>query len=561
MIVKPHGKSIVNFFLCTILFLLYYEQTVGQDSPYTKYYKDSTSVIRPANVRRDYIISEPLYNKQNRNRIAQIVDGQIDAAIVHFQNYLDEENPYDLEAMYGLAMAYTQKGVMEEAMYYVNLAIKYGLPFERFLAGPRELLKPLVQSDSFQVLSKEYERELLHGPMLGCVTSRSAKFWVRTANEVPVQVFVSSSEKMVSPLLSPVVQTKSHQDYTAVVSVNNLKPNTRYYYTLSMDGKMVPEQWSFQTFPEDREKTKFRIGFGGGAAYSLNHERMWQTIASHHLLAFFFLGDNEYIDNPTRPAVQQYCYYRRQSRPEFKELISSTSIYAIYDDHDFTINDGWGGPEIHYPEWKIPVWRVFQNNWNNPSYGGGEDQPGCWFELSIGDVDFFFLDGRYYRTDPEEENPTMLGPVQEEWLFNKLKTSRATFKVIVSPVQWSFGAKPGSLDSWEGYKQEREETFSFIEMNRIEGVFLISADRHRSDVWKIERENGYTLYEFESSRLTNIHTHKIMPGALFSYNAKCSFGLLSFDTTDKDPEVVYQIINIDNEVIHTFILKRSQLRF
>jgi alkaline phosphatase D len=90
-------------------------------------------------------------------------------------------------------------------------------------------------------------------------------------------------------------------------------------------------------------------------------------------------------------------------------------------------------------------------------------------------------------------------------------------------------------------------------------VILISADRHRSDIWKIDRPNGYPLYEFESSKLTNIHTHKVMPGSLFGYNKKCSFGLLQFDTTIPDPQVTYKIINIDNEVIYTFSLKRSQL--
>jgi hypothetical protein len=50
-----------------------------------------------------------------------------------------------------------------------------------------------------------------------------------------------------------------------------------------------------------------------------------------------------------------------------------------------------------------------------------------------------------------------------------------------------------------------------------------------------------------------------MPGALFGYNKKCSFGLLTFDTTITDPEVTYQIINIDDEVIRELSLKKSQL--
>ena len=233
----------------------------------------------------------------------------------------------------------------------------------------------------------------------------------------------------------------------------------------------------------------------------------------------------------------------------------------MWDDHDFTTNDSWGGPEIREPAWKIPVWRIYRENWNNPSYAGGESQPGCWFSFSIADVDFFMLDGRYYRTDPKIEHPSMLGPIQKEWLFNELKSSQGTFKVLASPVPWAYGAKPGSLDPWQGYKEEREEIFSFLEDNRIEGVILISADRHRSDLWKIERPDGYDFYEFESSRLTNIHHHKVMPESLFGYNEKCSFGQLIFDTTKSDPQVTYEIININNELIYTFELRKSQLTF
>ncbi|MCH8119743.1 MAG: alkaline phosphatase D family protein [Planctomycetes bacterium] len=498
------------------------------------------------------------YKKLNRDAISQIVDGKYDTAIEHFEDYLGK-HPKDLESMYGLAVAYAQKQDTAKAIVYVEQALDEGLPFSRFLAGPRDLLKPLADSAEFKALAKKHNAELLHGPVLGCVTDTSAKFWVRTANEVPVQVIIGVSGKTGSIIKSDVVKTSQAKDFTAVVTVRGLKPDSRYYYKLLVDGVRQPRLWSFRTFPVSGNKARFNIGFGGGAGFTPQYERMWDTIATHNLPAFLLLGDNVYIDNPTRQAVQQYCYYRRQSRPEFRDFVASTAIYAIWDDHDFTTNDAGGGPEIYTPKWKIPVWRTFTNNWNNPYYAGGENQPGCWFDFSIGDVDFFMLDSRYYRTKSKVKNPSMLGDAQKKWLFKKLKSSKATFKVLASPVPWAFGAKPGSRDPWQGYKAEREEIFSFLEANKIDGVILISADRHRSDIWKIDRPNGYPLYEFESSKLTNIHTHKVMPGSLFGYNKKCSFGLLRFDTAIPDPQVTYKIINIDNEVIYTFSLNRSRL--
>jgi alkaline phosphatase D len=500
------------------------------------------------------------YKRAPTQDMSNIVDGKCPLAINRATEYL-EEHPDDLEALYVLAAAYARMGDNGMALIHARKAVAAGLPIERFVAGPRSLFAPLTASKAFQEFAEGRVHELMHGPLLGCVTDSSASVWVRTAGETTVTVRVSTSEDMSAPVRVQGTTGKAH-DFTVVIAIPGLVANRRYYYTVQAGEDEAAGPWGFRTFPKAGSPAAFDIGFGGGAGYTPEHEHMWDTIRSHELVAFLQLGDNVYIDNPTRPAVQQYCYYRRQSRPEYRAFTAATAIFAIWDDHDFTINDGHGGPEVDKPDWKIPVWRLYMDNWNNPYYGGGESHPGCWHDLSIADVDFFMLDGRYYRTNPKDstiERQSMLGPVQKQWLFEKLKASKGTFKVLASPVPWAFDTKPGSLDPWDGFKEEREEIFSFLEQSGIDGVILISADRHRSDAWRIERPDGYDLYEFESSRLTNIHTHEVMPGCLFGYNEKCSFGKLSFDTTKPDPVVTYTIVNIDNEVIHTLSLKRSEL--
>ena len=181
------------------------------------------------------------------------------------------------------------------------------------------------------------------------------------------------------------------------------------------------------------------------------------------------LGDNVYIDTPQVPETQQYCYYRRQSRPEYRHLVSSTAVFAIWDDHDFTTNDAEGGPDIDRPAWKRDVWRTFRQNFVNPAYGGGEERPGCWFSCRMADVDFFLLDGRYYRSRKAE---SMLGQAQKAWLLAALKRSSATFKVICSDVPVTPDVKPGSKDTWDGFPDERAEIFRCIDENRIRGALL-----------------------------------------------------------------------------------------
>ncbi len=175
------------------------------------------------------------YKQQNREAISQIVDGKHDKAIKHFENYL-KKHPEDLESMYGLAVAYTQKNDIVKAVSYTREAIDAGLPFSRFLAGPRDLLKPLTDSAEFKQLAKKHSAanvaELLNGPLLGSVTDSTAKIWVRTANEVPVQVAICKVENRDSLIKSPIVRTDKNKDFTAVITVEGLKPDTPYWYSL-----------------------------------------------------------------------------------------------------------------------------------------------------------------------------------------------------------------------------------------------------------------------------------------------------------------------------------------
>ena len=105
--------------------------------------------------------------------------------------------------------------------------------------------------------------------------------------------------------------------------------------------------------------------------------------------------------------------------------------------------------------------------------------PGCYFTHKYGDhVEFFFLDTRYYR---EPSMPQMLGSEQLAWFKAKLKASKAAFKVICSSVPMPPCVKPGSKDTWDGHVAEREGIFKFIADEKLDGVFVLAANRHRSD--------------------------------------------------------------------------------
>ena len=332
--------------------------------------------------------------------------------------------------------------------------------------------------------------------------------------------------------------------------------------------KLDAKTWPWErTLPntslkKDEASDRFTIAFGGGAGYVPENERIWDTIGKIEPRALILLGDNVYIDDPMTPEMQLFHYYRRQSQPEWSRLAKKVPIYGIWDDHDFTTNDGWGGPAVDEPKWKREVWKIFKDNYDNPYYGGGEKQPGCWFDFWIGKVHFVLIDGRYYRESPKSKNPSMLGSAQMRWLKDSLKKP-ATFKVLCTNVPMTPNVKPGSKDTWDGYARERELIFRFIAEQKIPGVVILSADRHRSDAYKINTkiEGMYSLYEWQSSRLTNQHVHGLIKHSLFGYNEKQSYGRVDFDLKNEDPTIKYSVVNIDGKPVHSMTLKRSDLQF
>lgn len=103
-------------------------------------------------------------------------------------------------------------------------------------------------------LGQESNR-ITHGPILGRLTPYSVGVWGRTAAPSTIRVRYGTSPDRVEEITAPVGTEYAH-DNTAWVPLENLKPNTRYYYELI--GPVDPERGtgpvehlsgSFRTLP------------------------------------------------------------------------------------------------------------------------------------------------------------------------------------------------------------------------------------------------------------------------------------------------------------------------
>ena len=242
------------------------------------------------------------------------------------------------------------------------------------------------------------------------------------------------------------------------VKLDKLRPDTRYLFDVSVDGKKEPgRSGEFQTAP--------KMGAPGSMRVAITScMKIGQPLGSwKHLLAqepdlHLTLGDTHYADT-TDPAVQWRHHLRYRRLPEFAEVIRNVPTYAMWDDHDYGPNNSDGTEPGK--DRSLQGWNQF---WANPKAGTPE-VPGAFYKFQRGEVEFFMVDGRYHRspdTAPDDEKKRMLGDEQFAWLLEGLKASKAKFKVIASGST----LQHSKVDGWLIYTFSRHRLFDSLKSLR-----------------------------------------------------------------------------------------------
>ena len=251
------------------------------------------------------------------------------------------------------------------------------------------------------------------------------------------------------------------------------------------------------------------------------------------------LGDNHYGNSPDLEK-QRRAYHGQRMSVGFREFTRRTPTYAVWDDHDFGPNDS-DGTQVG----KEGPLHAFLEQWANPSYGE-PDNPGVYFKFSRGDVDFFMTDGRYYR-DPNNQtnNPakTMLGARQLAWLKQSLAESKARVKVLASGGEWQ---SYGTADSWTSFPRERDEIFDWIRARQIEGVILISGDRHFTAAYQVQKR----FVEVTSGPIGgNTSDSRVSPEMFMNHNKGRFYCVYDVDTTRPEPSLTIEIYRVSMGLI------------
>ncbi|MBM4298528.1 MAG: hypothetical protein FJ143_12390, partial [Deltaproteobacteria bacterium] len=231
-------------------------------------------------------------------------------------------------------------------------------------------------------------------------------------------------------------------------------------------------------------------------------------------------------------------YRANRSDPSSQHCFSSTSVYALWDDHEVA-ND-------YLPNHPLaPVGRkAFLDYW--PMRRTASEPERIFHSVRWGrSVELFLLDSRQYR-DPSKE--TLLGQRQREWLLDGLAKSTATFKFIATAVPMAGGGS----DRWDGYPRERQQLLDFINQKRLSGVIFLSADLHYAAITKIPK--GGELIDITAGPLAaplNRVTNGTHPRYEFFLAENFNFGKITIDPKSDANLALLEFVDQDNRVFHT----------
>jgi alkaline phosphatase D len=280
-----------------------------------------------------------------------------------------------------------------------------------------------------------------------------------------------------------------------------------------------------------------RIGFGSCNDLT-RPQAFWAHIIERKPEVFLFLGDNAYLDYGD-------TYAELGAVPGFQQLLGIARPFAIWDDHDFGLNDG-GAAFAGKDSFK----KKFLDFWGPlgavPADSPRRTRAGNYDVAFLGQtgrrIQLILIDNRYFKGTPP--SGTVLGDAQWQWLADAL-ASPADLRIIMSGIE-AVGSSTAS-EGWAQFPAEQQHLYDVIKASQARGVLIVSGDKHYAEISRRDVGLGYPLYDFTSSSLTASNSYapqdNIYRDTPTSANQNHNFGLLTIDWASADVPVNVQIID------------------
>jgi alkaline phosphatase D len=238
------------------------------------------------------------------------------------------------------------------------------------------------------------------------------------------------------------------------------------------------------------------IGFGSCIDASRAHPLLGEAARREQDL-FIFLGDNVYADART-PSRFEEAYAELAESEQFRRLQSVSRTLAIWDDHDYGLNDSGAGYRL-----KQASEEAFLDFWEVPEGDPRRERPGIYTAGRFGPpgrrVQILLLDTRRFRSpllrgnqapEGEHQGPyrrnrdpqaTLLGEAQWRWLQGELEKP-ADLRIIASSIQVL--VEHHGWEGWANFPEEQERLFALLRRTGAaeDPLLFISGDRHFGEI-------------------------------------------------------------------------------
>ncbi|MGJ3233607.1 alkaline phosphatase D family protein [Marivirga sp.] len=313
-----------------------------------------------------------------------------------------------------------------------------------------------------------------------------------------------------------------------------------------------------QSFEFDSKET-LTLAFGSCNRQNLE-QPLWQPIMDHNPDLFMFLGDNIYGDTDDMEVLEEK-YELQKNLPDYSKLRNEMPVIGVWDDHDYGKNDA--GKEYAYKE---ESQQLFLDFFDVAEKDPRREREGVYSSYDLKwnahTIRVILLDARYHRDELERknrvyqknENGTILGKAQWDWLENELSDEEVSFYIIACGIQ--FISEEHAYEKWANFPQERQRLFDLIEEKQPKGALLLSGDRHIAEISRLQLEGlKYPLLDVTSSGLT--HTWKEEPNEANQHRIgkmvnELNYGLVKIEETKNGLRVISEIRGENQELFQVF---------
>jgi alkaline phosphatase D len=348
----------------------------------------------------------------------------------------------------------------------------------------------------------------LAGPVIGSVTSTTAKIWIgyRGKGQNFLILGDTAEKRVYYPTGYSYISNKK-EEVALTMDFTGLQPGHNYNILLSIDGWGSHSKYSFTT-PSDSVYNDYNFLLGSCALMNTDVTRGvfpgFSTFIFKHMKNrggdfMVWLGDEVYYLYPKHYKNYEGMFNRQMKIRKtynhfYRDFLGNQPNYAIWDDHDAGPNNcdkGFCSMDS--------AMLVFKGFWPN-AYPDQDKFKGNYFSFKKSDSEFFMTDDRTFRDHKGDSTGDFLGETQMVWLKNKLLMSDATFKFVCVGSQVLIDN--GFDESYSEYPRERNDLLNFITTNNIKGVIFLTGDKHYSEISK-RVWNNYPVYDFTCSPLTS----------------------------------------------------------